>query len=130
MPKAMFLMKRLPGITPEQFREHYEEKHIPLALRYIGHLLKDYRRNYPTRVIVDPAGAALSGADAAPFCDYDCITEMWVAHEEDLAHMAQIFSDPAIAPILAEDESKFLESKEAVMILTEEVCTNLPAIRG
>jgi len=125
MPKAIFLMKRIPGISAEQFRNHYENRHIPLAMKYIGHLLKDYRRNYPLHVIVDPAGDALDGEAAKAHCDYDCITEMWVENVQDLEEMARIFADPAVAPILREDEGKFLDSKSAVMIMSDEVRSEL-----
>ena len=130
MPKAVFLIKRKPGLSPEEFRNHYENVHIPLAMKYIGHLLLDYRRNYPQALVVDPAGAALQGEATRAYCDYDCITEMWVEKEQDLAEMAAIFGSPEVAPILAEDEARFLDSKNAVMIMSEEVFTDLSQYRA
>ena len=123
MAKAIFLMKRIPGITKDQFRTHYETVHIPLALKYIGHLLVDYKRNYPIMAVLDPANPAEGNYD----CGYDCITEMWVEKDEDLAEMARIFASPEISPLLREDEARFLDSKAAVMILSDEVSTDLSA---
>lgn len=121
MPKAIFLMKRKQGITKEAFRDHYENNHIPLALKYINHLLVDYRRNYPLTALLDPANPSGEEYD----CGYDCITEMWVRRDEDLEEMGRIFAAPDVSPILLEDEAKFLDSKTAVMILADEVRTTI-----
>src|SRR4051794_32707745 len=41
MFKAIFFLKRKPGISHEQFREHYENSHVKLADKYLGHLMID-----------------------------------------------------------------------------------------
>ena len=48
MYKVMWLLKRKAGISHAQFREHYENSHVRLAHKYIGHLMLDYKRNYKT----------------------------------------------------------------------------------
>lgn len=119
MIKIIFMLKRKPGITKEQFREHYENSHAKLAQKYIGHLLKDYNRNYPVFTGLNP-----SNGDPEPYdTGYDAITEMVVESEADVQEMTRIFNDPAINPILVEDELKFLDRPATVMIVVDKVDT-------
>ena len=61
MIKAISLLKRKPGISLEEFSKHYEEVHVPLAMRHFP--FKRYARNY----------VASPGAEELGF---DCITEV------------------------------------------------------
>ena len=45
MIKLIFMFKRKPGLTHEQFRHHYETSHVPLVHKYLSHLFVDYRRS-------------------------------------------------------------------------------------
>ena len=45
MVKVMFLVKSKPGLSREEFCRHYEEAHVPLALKYFP-TFKRYVRNY------------------------------------------------------------------------------------
>jgi len=77
--KILWMLKRKPGTTPAEFREHYERSHAAIARKYVGHLLMSYTRNYQTEAwggtATDPEGFR-----QRPF-DYDCITELVVADE-------------------------------------------------
>jgi hypothetical protein len=46
---------------------------------------------------------------------------MYVESEADIAEMTRIFNDPEVNPILVEDELKFLEREETVMIMVDVV---------
>ena len=121
MAKLIFFLKRKPGITPEQFREHYESSHARYAQKYIGHLLTGYVRNYPTFAALDPSNVP-EGSEPAPYdIGYDAITEMRVKDMAAVEEIGRIFNDPAIQPILKEDERKFLDDKATVMIICDEV---------
>ncbi|WP_323809663.1 EthD domain-containing protein [Sphingobium baderi] len=43
MIKIIWLLKRKPGMSKEAFREHYENSHVVLAHKYVGHLLEGCR---------------------------------------------------------------------------------------
>ena len=119
MVKIIFMLKRKPGITKEQFREHYENSHAKLAQKYIGHLLKDYNRNYPIFT-----GLAPSNGEPAPYdTGYDAITEMVVEDEAAVEEMTRIFNAPDVNPVLVEDELKFLDRPATVMIVVDKVDT-------
>lgn len=123
MIKIIYFLKRKAGTTPEQFREHYENSHVLLAKKYIGHLLVDYVRNYPTFALLNPSQIP-PGTVPEPYdIGYDCITEMHVASQADVDEMTRIFNDPEVNPILVEDELKFLERDKIVMITVEVVNT-------
>jgi hypothetical protein len=117
--KILWMLKRKPGITPAQFREHYERSHAAIARKYIGHLLMRYTRNYQTEAwggtATDPAGFRLR-----PF-DYDCITELVVADEAAVEEMSRIFAAPAASAELIEDELKFLDRDATVMLRCDAV---------
>ena len=121
--KVIFFLKRKPGTTHEHFRAHYENSHVKLAQKYVGHLLLDYKRNYPQFATLNPSNVP-AGAQPAPYdIGYDCITEMWVKDETALGEMSRIFNDPAINPILVADELKFLQRDATVMLVSEEIDT-------
>jgi hypothetical protein len=121
MIKIIYFLKRKKGTTPEQFQHHYETSHVVLAKKYIGHLLTDYIRNYPTFALLNPSGIP-EGVEPAPYdIGYDCITEMYVKDETAIAEMTRIFNDPERIPILVEDELKFLERDQTVMIMVNVV---------
>lgn len=119
MVKVIYFLKRKSGTTPEQFRQHYESSHVVLAKKYIGHLMKDYIRNYPTFALLNPSEIP-EGTTPAPYdIGYDCITEMHVENQAAIEEMTRIFNDPEINPILVEDELRFLDRDQTVMIMVD-----------
>lgn len=123
MAKLIFFLKRKAGITPEQFREHYESSHVRFAQKYIGHLLTGYHRNYPTFAALDPSNVP-AGTQPPPYdIGYDAITEMRVKDMAAVEEIGRIFNDPKIQPLLKEDERKFLDDTATVMIVCDEVET-------
>jgi len=121
MVKMIFMLKRKPGISVEQFREHYEGSHVKLAHKYIGHLLTGYRRFYPNFAILNPSNQPADRPPTPHSFEYDAITEMEVADEAALAEINRIFNDPEINPVLAEDELKFLDRASTVMMVVDHV---------
>lgn len=123
MIKIIYFLKRKPGTTPEQFRDHYESSHVLLAKKYIGHLLNDYVRNYPTFALLNPSNIPVGAAPASHDIGYDCITEMHVADQQAVEEITRIFNAADINPILVEDELKFLDRDKTVMIMVDVVNT-------
>jgi hypothetical protein len=121
--KVILFLKRKAGLTPEQFRVHYESSHVKLAQRYLGHLIVGYRRNYPRFATLNPSSVPAGSQPAPHDIGYDCITEIWVKDEAAFAELRRIFDDPVIGPIVAADELKFLQRDATVMIVSEEVDT-------
>jgi hypothetical protein len=117
--KIIWMLKRKPGITPAQFREHYERSHAAIARKYVGHLLISYTRNYQTEAWGGTASEP-EGFRQRSF-EYDCITELIVADEDAVDEMGRIFGAPAASAELIEDELRFLDRGATVMLRCDEV---------
>jgi uncharacterized protein (TIGR02118 family) len=126
MIKLIFMLKRKAGMSPDAFRDHYEQVHVPMARRYIGHLLSDYRRNYPQLAVRNPSAQGDDPSDPVP-TPYDAVAEMWLADQAAVAEMTRIFNDPEISPVLNADQLEFLEPDQTLMLVCEEVSTGTAA---
>jgi hypothetical protein len=117
--KVLWMLKRKPGISPAQFREHYERSHAAIARKYVGHLLISYTRNYQTEAwggtATDPGGFRQRQFD------FDCITELVMADEAAFEEMGRIFAAPAASAELIEDEREFLDREATVMLRCDAV---------
>ena len=67
-------MKRKPGMSVEEFRDYYENRHVPLCLKYVQGVSR-YIRRY-----LDPQPHAESGTNEK--LPYDVITELWFDDEQ------------------------------------------------
>jgi uncharacterized protein (TIGR02118 family) len=94
--KLIRLVKRKPGLTPAQFKEHWLGPHAALQQRAIAAT--------PTlRIAANIATGEAFGGAAAPF---DGMIEAWFANEAD-ARAAM--TSPAMGPI-REDVAKFIDT--------------------
>ncbi|MBW8752554.1 MAG: EthD domain-containing protein [Sphingomonadales bacterium] len=112
MYKIVWLLKRKPGTSHEQFREHYESSHAVLGQKYFGHLILSYKRNYD---IAKQAGQ--EGAFMAPRqSDYDCVTEWVMPSEAAFEECMGLMADPAIGKLFLDDEEHFLDSSATRLV--------------
>lgn len=99
----IFLFRRKAGTTFEQFRDHYEHNHAPLAVRLLPYF-KTYKRNYIRHgEQYRPSGI---GAKAA---DFDVVTELSFASRDDYERMLRALADPAILNQIIADEERFMD---------------------
>ncbi|MDE8650989.1 EthD domain-containing protein [Novosphingobium album (ex Liu et al. 2023)] len=120
MVTIMWLLRRKPGISFEQFREHYETSHAVLGAKYLGHLLTGYRRNYVLPAETVAAGnPAMSAVLAAKGWDYDCIAEWDLRDEAAFAQVIATLSDPAIGKMFHDDEEHFLDRSSVRLVRYE-----------
>ena len=106
MVKVMFLVKSKPGLSREEFCRHYEEAHVPLALKYFP-TFKRYVRNY---VITTP------GVEEPEF---DCITEIWFDNMEDCQAVVDFWGSET-GQVIRDDEERFMDRSKIVAFLVEE----------
>jgi hypothetical protein len=118
--KLIFLFKRKPGLTHEQFREHYETSHVPLVHKYLNHLFVDYRRNYVTDVRGHD-GQTDRGAPSEQDIGFDAITELWFENEAAIEEMNRITADEAIGRLFYEDELKFFDRAACRIVTCDEI---------
>jgi uncharacterized protein (TIGR02118 family) len=108
MIKGMSLVKRKPGLTLEEFARHYEEAHVPLALKHFP--FKKYVRNY------------ISKSDEAEEPWFDCITEVWFETMEDCQAAAE-FTVSEAYKVIADDEERFMDRSKIVAFIVDERAT-------
>ena len=95
MFKLIITGKRKPGMSMDEFRQHYEKRHAVLA-QGITPRMRRYIRNYVTPVL----GGSSPGVES-PF---DCITEVWFDSEEDFIQTSKsLLSEPHKTAAVNED---------------------------
>jgi hypothetical protein len=115
MFKVLWLLKRKPGISFEQFRDHYENTHSVLGKKYFGHLMLSYERHYDRAKEADGKYAAYGLASSG----YDCVAEWGLRDEAAFGEFLAIMADPATAKIFKDDELNFLDSAETRAVLSD-----------
>jgi hypothetical protein len=117
MFKVAWLLRRKPGISFEQFRDHYESSHAVLGQRYFGHLIRSYVRNYnPPAPEPGPDATPTQKLGAAKHWDYDCITEWELPDEAALDEIIAMLSDPVIGKVFYDDEEHFLDRSSVRLV--------------
>jgi len=94
MKKRLAFLYRLPHLTIEEFREHYETRHVPYILERVPGIVR-YIRNYP------------KGGAPVP---WDVMTEVWF--DDDDAYLATASKAESMNAI-RQEESKFLDLARA-----------------
>jgi uncharacterized protein (TIGR02118 family) len=102
MIKAIYLIRRKPGMSPEDFHRYWREVHGAIAARIPG-----MRRYVQCHAV--PAGAG------AP--EYDGAAEAWF---DDLESVRRAVASPEYAAA-REDEARFIDLERTTLIFTEEV---------
>ena len=115
MKKLILFVKRKEGLTHEQFREHYERTHAPLAKsRLAPQWLVRYQRNFLT---------AFPGQPEPP---YDCVTEFWFEDQAALeACLAWVRTDEG--GLLARDEENFMDRASMRTFIADVAVTRFDA---
>lgn len=112
----MFIARR-PGMTLEDFKDHYENKHIPLVLEVLG----DAAPVRHTRHYLQRNPAAAEGDDVAPpllfvgdasAIDYDVITKVELRDEEHFQAFNAKYASSPRQKELAEDQLAFSDASK------------------
>lgn len=115
MLKLVTMIPRKPGMSREDFIDHYETRHVPLIESHFSQFTR-YVRNYPKG-----GNLHYAGMEALPESPFDAVTEHWFESQADFdAMMAQFAGDPELAQAVAEDEARFCDTGRMVMVMVEE----------
>jgi uncharacterized protein (TIGR02118 family) len=106
--KTVGLMPKRQDISRAAFRDHYENRHAPLALGKFP--FEKYVRNHLVAADPDPIG-------------FDCLSEFWVG---DVAEIHRIMAGP-IGDIMREDELRFTDQRRIGPAVAEETHIAGPA---
>jgi uncharacterized protein (TIGR02118 family) len=112
MIKVSVMLKRKPGMSPEEFRRYWREVHAPLLLKQPA-LMRHVRKYVHCYSIAD-AFAGVPGVSS----EFDGIAELWGDSVEDVKRG---LAEPAYLGVIRPDEEKFLDVPNCVFMVTEEV---------
>jgi uncharacterized protein (TIGR02118 family) len=107
MLKVFAFLSKREGMTTQEFREYYEQKHVPLVLG-LARAPAVYKRNYLRR------GDPFNLEDAAHV--FDVVTELVFADQAALNEWMTTLSVQEVA----EDEARFLERSRTSCYVIDE----------
>ncbi|RVQ65166.1 hypothetical protein EKN06_14285 [Croceicoccus ponticola] len=112
--KFLNFLVRKSGITPAEFREHYETSHVPLAFKTFPQIT-EHHRYYATE----------GGAMFPPGVDqpWDAIVAITLTDRQGLDDMFALLSDPERSKEILEDGDKFLDGPKCGMLIVEDEIT-------
>jgi hypothetical protein len=112
--KLIALLRKKRSLTREEFRNHYELSHAPLAIQLAPFMAK-YTRDF---VIEDPR--ATTTLEASPSA-YDVVTQIWFNTEKDFENFNAAMARPESRHLLVADEERFLD-RDATQIFLVRTC--------
>lgn len=126
--KMLLFVTRKPGMSPEDFKNHYENVHIPLVKsmgseafplthtrRYLAKTKEPWSEVYTTSQI-------LSGPPSA--FEFDCIGELTYESIEHLQRHGALLQNEQNDPLIKADCEKFMDvAKSSTVLLGEYVET-------
>lgn len=111
MIKMVVFIKAKAGLSSAQFRDHYENVHVPL-IRRLHPTLRNYRRNYIDRE------RSVGGSDAWP--DFDVVTESCFDDWEGFESFISTSASADVRSQVLADEAHFAETTRTRRLVVEE----------
>ena len=112
MLKQVCLLKRRPGMTMQEFKDYYENKHAKIGEKYLP-LARRYIRRY-----VKPEPNPITG-QIEEF-DFDVVMELWWDSREHFESSMAKLGQPDIHKEFYEDEEKIFNSHHNRVFTVEE----------
>ncbi|KAL2851178.1 EthD domain-containing protein [Aspergillus pseudoustus] len=124
--KALLFATRKAGITPTEFKTHYETVHVPLVQSLSGEpgtLPISHKRTYLARPVAgeDNSFPAAVVVGSQEDFSYDCITEVTFEDEGAFKAFFAKRMEPGIKEVIDADEEKFLDSKKFKAVILGDV---------
>lgn len=133
--RIIIITKRKPGLTPTQFKIHYETTHVPIFKSLAGDTFPTrHTRNYVERKAIDPSSPDTTNANYpatmfvgdASSVEHDAYAEVfWEDDAVFRAFMGKVGEEEAAARIVG-DEEHFLDKGFTRIHVVGEAVTTLP----
>ena len=115
--KLLLFLKRRPGLSREDFRDYYENQHVPLCLKYAAGQAR-YLRRY------------LEPSPGMPEPEFDVITELWFTDRKALDMVLHAMAKGLMPPDVIADEEKLFDRSASRAYAVTERETDRPAAAG
>jgi uncharacterized protein (TIGR02118 family) len=115
MVKFIGCLKRIPGMTSEEFHRYWKEQHGPLV-KSVPEFFRYVRKYVQSHTIEDPV-PGFSDFEMA----FDGFCELWFDSLEDVG---RAFAAPRYLEIIRADEQQFLDLPNCKAAVVEEVLMN------
>ncbi|KAF1911660.1 hypothetical protein BDU57DRAFT_97247 [Ampelomyces quisqualis] len=120
---VIMLVTRLPGLTFEQFKNHYENKHVPLVMSILKDILPiSHTRHYVKRI----DGAPTVFAGDAGTVDYDCICRVELRDEAHFVKFNEAIAKSSRKAEIAADQEAFADSSKFRVIAIDSTVVTVP----
>lgn len=120
--KILLLMKRKPGTTMEQFKDYYENHHVPLAMKTPSAATR-YIRRY-----LQPQPHAESGTNEE--LPYDVVSELWFDDEEAWKGTVDFLANNVMSDEIVNDENNLFHRPTMRIATVDECETDMDAVRA
>jgi uncharacterized protein (TIGR02118 family) len=118
MIRLVFLLRRKPGLSLEDFQRYWREEHGPLVAGHAKHI--GVSRYTQSHRVEDPANEAMHRARGGMEPAYDGVAELWWESEEALAAAGNTPAGQAAGAALLEDEARFIDLPQSPLWLNHE----------
>jgi len=117
MIKFVYVVRRRPDVSPEEFRKYWLENHGPLVRKYAGALRA---KRYVQSHTLDTRFNSIVQQPRGSMPPYDGITELWWESMKDLVLTGLSLKGREANKILTQDEAKFCDLPNCSVFFTEE----------
>ena len=117
MVKLVFLLRRLPHLSREEFQRYWLAEHGPLVRSHAAALR--IRRYVQTHTLTHPLNGALAASRGGPE-EFDGVAELWWDSPEALAEATATPEGRAASLALLEDERKFIDLGRSPLFVAAE----------
>ncbi|KAI1137499.1 EthD domain-containing protein [Hypoxylon sp. FL0543] len=116
--KILIIGHRLPGVSPSEFKHHYETHMFAIQHMAGAHFPLSHTRRYIQRP--DGQNATVIVGSQADF-DYDVLAEMVFESEEAYKAFVEILNREENAKWIEEDEKKFFDRKRVRLVVLGDI---------
>ena len=124
MPKIVALFQRNPALSPDEFRDHYEQSHVPLIMDQARPFITGYSRSYldysDPYSILGPGLKAQGGVPA-----FDVMTQLEFRDRDAMEGFFRAGREPELAARKRADEKRFLALDQSIILVSNHVKTSL-----
>ncbi len=121
--KMIFCLRRLPGMSAEEFSHYWHDRHAELFKDYAKALnVQRYTQSHRAEPKVNEALRAYRGAPDG----YDGVAEVWFDSKQEMLAAMASEQGRAAADILISDERNFIDHENSPIWIAEEYEVALP----